>query len=225
MDQQKDSLNESKIASRRKFITKVGAASLVTIVPSKTAWATNCTVSGNLSNMGSGVEQCESSTIVFNGRSGGFWRGAQQLKTHDGRKFFKNAGKVASAFDSLVKIGSKIYAYEEGQEGVIENSDTLAQACWYIRRHIRNETSMHPNVFPISGSLLNALKGGGYEKQLASAYLNAYFGFYQLPSGVTAKGYVESLDDQVINNIFSDEEMMAAIEKTHTDGVIPVFPY
>lgn len=77
----------------------------------------------------------------------------------------------------------------------------------HIKRTIRN------------AGLENALKGGGIEKQLATAYLNAYYEFYLLPAGMDAQSYTNNLRQQVNNGTYSENEMVRAIEATHVDGV------
>jgi hypothetical protein len=64
-----------------------------------------------------------------------------------------------------------------------------------------------------------ALQGGGIEKQLASAYLNAFYGFYTLPAGMSAQAYTDNLRQQMNNGTYSTDDLIRAIEATHVDGV------
>lgn len=199
------------VSSRRKFLTKVGAVSLVSVVPSRTVWATNCTISGNLSNHASAVERCEESTVVFNGRSGGFWKNIGLTKSKNGDTWYKSYGKVASAFS----------IHHSGKARPGDNS-TLSKAIEHISNHIDHGDMASHSIFGFS--LRGALQGGGYTKQLASAYLNAYYGFYTLPANVDAADYVIGLDDQV-PHVYTSDEMSLAIKATHTDGVVLGFPF
>ena len=80
------------------------------------------------------------------------------------------------------------------------------------------------NVIHQAG-LANALSGGGVNRQLATAYLNAFYGFYTLPAGMDAQTYTQNLIEQLHNGTFTAYELEKAIEATHVDGVSGyVFP-
>lgn len=217
MEPNNKSFENQNVSSRRKFLTKVGAVSLISVVPSRTVWATNCTISGNLSNHASAVERCEQSTVVFNGRSGGFWKNIGETQTKNGITRYKKAGAVASAF-SLSKSG--IHRPGDGKP--------LTKAIEHIANEIDNGPMSDHHIFGVGAypksALRTALQGGGYPKQLASAYLNAYYGFYTLPAHISAADYVIGLDDQV-PSVYTSDEMEQAIQATHTNGVVIGFPF
>lgn len=203
---------EQNVSSRRKFLTKVGAVSLISVVPSRTVWATNCTISGNLSNHASAVERCENSTVVFNGQNGTFWKRVGKTKLNSsGVTVYKYVNDIRQAFGITASGSAKPN----------DNSAT-SNAIEHVKNHIDNGEMSSDQIFNFD--LRAALNGGGYTKDLASAYLNAYYGFYTLPNNISAKDYVIGLDQQV-PHIYTQSEMEAAIEATHTDGSINGFPF
>jgi hypothetical protein len=142
--------------SRRKFLVKTSAVSLISALPATSVWGA-CTVSGALSGGSKVNDDCTTITLS-NGRSPGFWRDAD-TKT--------NGGAIADVFPYLK--GPNANCERTHLMSVIGSTKVAANI--YLGK---NE-----NGVGITININESLKyQGGIFWNLAAVYLNAVFGLY-----------------------------------------------
>ena len=216
MDQQKDNLNESKMNSRRKFLVRAGAASLLTAVPSKAVWATNCNISGNLSNHASAVARHCSAPVQFIGCKPSDWDDMIKkscVERDSNNKCIKKEYVNVSLATSVFGIAAANQVFHKDNSAL---DLKLREVSAVIYKGELSKDMMFGTGDNKGRTIRKALRGdnGEYAKYLAAAYMNAKFGFYPIDDGITPEEYVIGLDDQVKNGVVSHSQMIAAIQQT-----------
>ncbi len=157
-EQMKDQVKHND--SRRKFLVKTSAVSLISTLPATSVWGA-CTVSGALSG-GSKVKDDCTTIFLSNGRSPGFWKDADT----------KSPGRaIASVFPYLTAYtGSRFNCEKSYLMSVIG-------AAKEIDIYLGKNENGEPVFINIKDAFLNHA-GEGLAYNLAAVYLNAVFGFY-----------------------------------------------
>jgi hypothetical protein len=196
--------------SRRKFLRLAGISTgmAVTSLSAKAEMVSACSVSGNLSQHGSSVayDECVTGTVRFDGRSHGFWKSL-------------SGNSASSAFDQYYSPDDPTVAFDTPKD---MNDIIKRNVKYFISQAIPSEVEAIFNDFGLT--LLSALNNGGgieYARQMATAYLNAHYEFYDLPDDTSAEQYVINLHQRVMSsaNPSSERSQVAqAIIATHVDG-------
>lgn len=189
---------KSATNNRRQFIKKASAGVVITSLPMKSVWGTQCTasgaMSGNLSGGGQAAAPCAVPTLE-GGRSPGFWYEGKPMKlaeyNHKSKKMKDNKA-VGGAFTYLKNVCGNTW----------ENRD-----CY--RKFVHSVYSFDMNL---DSNLCQAATGGvhssfsvkkGFDskatynnmfRDLAAVYMNVYFGFY------VGAGYQDSQDATAVCN-------------------------
>lgn len=196
--------------SRRKFLrlTGVSAGVVVSSFSAKAEMVKACSVSGNLSQHGSSVafDDCTNGTVTFDGRSHGFWK-----------KLSGNS--TADAFDQYLSSDDPTIAFTTPNSMA---DDIKRHVQYFISHAVPSDVQAVFGDFGLT--LHDALHMGGgisYPRQMSAAYLNAHYGFYDLPIGMTAEQYIINLHNRVmssVNPLAEQDQVAFAIEATFVDG-------
>jgi hypothetical protein len=169
--------------SRRKFLVKTSAVSLISALPATSVWGA-CTVSGALSG-GSKVNDDCTTIWLTNGRSPGFWHDAD-TKTQ--------GGAIASVFPYLNDYSGTRYDCEKAHlMTVIGNA-----------KNVNIDLGKDGNGSQFSVNIKDALQSpGGITWNLAAVYLNAEFGLYSLLPVTLSSGDKITNGAELIKHLFA----------------------
>lgn len=183
--------------SRRRFVKRAAAVSLITVVPAKVSWAqtAGCTVSGTLS--GSLSRPCDEQTQTVSGYSPGTWGRVFNKVGHNDYHSFSAYLPTNLAGGSWDTTWGEVFGMGRPPFGG-DPSDSM------IRQYFHH--------FKPKRDRLNS----GIDTQLAAAYLNAVVGEYPLAPGETAQTYVQGLYDLVSTGVYTQAQMESAIVSTQT---------
>jgi len=194
--------------SRRKFLVKTSAVSLISALPATSVWGA-CTVSGALSG-GSKVNDDCTTILLSNGRSPGFWRDAD-TKTQ--------GGAIASVFPYLNNYSGSRYDCEKAHLMAV-----IGDA-----KEIDVDLGKDENGSSVSINIKDALQSsGGIAWNLAAVYLNAVFGLYNSLPVTLNSGDTISNGAELIKHLFALDVIYGTGDGDayfgFTDGSTPYMP-
>ncbi|MGO4893882.1 hypothetical protein [Flavobacterium sp. W21_SRS_FM6] len=154
----------NNIEKRRAFIKQATVGIVVTSIPAKSAWGA-CNASG-ISGGSKSTTTCEM-PVLSNGRSPGSW--CKFVENDVTQQVHKN------------KIKAMFSLYSHASDGV------LKAKCKALKQYILDlPPVLLSKSFPqVSLNVAEALLDGGDIANLASCYLNARLGFYNIPPQFT----------------------------------------
>jgi hypothetical protein len=197
--------------SRRNFLVKTSAVSLISALPATSAWGA-CTVSGALSG-GSKVNGDCTTVPLSNGRSPGSWRD------------FSNGKKMGSAFPYINTFAKKS-AQKKCERNHLASFILAAQDVTII---LGKDKQGDVYSLDVKAALANS---GGIGWNLAAVYLNAEFGFYAnyLPATLNTGDTISNGEDLVkhlfaldaLNGTPSNEDTYYGFSDGSTDYEPPI---